>query len=110
MDSACSRALKQHVVSANCANLALKERNVKSNPRRWLRTHLWLLAWAGRTWCGRALRRGERLQQAWELALRRGVKNPNVFPIAGDLAEALARTGKAERCDEISTGWTSEPR
>ena len=33
----------------------------------------------------------EKLQQAWDLALRQGINNPNVFPIAGDLAEALAR-------------------
>jgi DNA-binding CsgD family transcriptional regulator len=50
---------------------------------------------------------GKRLQQAWELALRRGVKNPNVFPIAGDLAEALARTGEAERCRGI-LNWLDE--
>jgi DNA-binding CsgD family transcriptional regulator len=50
---------------------------------------------------------GERLQQAWKLALRRGVQNPNVFPIAGDLAEALARTGEADRCAEI-LDWLDE--
>jgi DNA-binding CsgD family transcriptional regulator len=43
----------------------------------------------------------ERLQQAWQLALRQGVENPNVFPIAGDLAEALARAGESNRCTEI---------
>ena len=40
----------------------------------------------------------ERLQQAWDLALRQGINNPNVFPIAGDLAEALARAGESDRC------------
>jgi DNA-binding CsgD family transcriptional regulator len=50
---------------------------------------------------------GKRLQEAWEIALRRGVKNPNVFPIAGDLAEALARTGEADRCTEI-LNWLDE--
>ena len=56
----------------------------------------------------------EKLQQAWDLALRQGMNNPNVFPIAGDLAEALARVwrirplysdpqlaGRASRGDRI---------
>jgi DNA-binding CsgD family transcriptional regulator len=43
----------------------------------------------------------DRLQQAWELALRQGIDNPNVFPIAGDLAEALARTGESDRSRHI---------
>jgi DNA-binding CsgD family transcriptional regulator len=50
---------------------------------------------------------GKRLQEAWEIALRRGIKNPNVFPIAGDLAEALARTGEADRFTEI-LNWLDE--
>jgi DNA-binding CsgD family transcriptional regulator len=43
----------------------------------------------------------ENLQQAWDLALHQGIDNPNVFPIAGDLAEALARAGKYDRCTKI---------
>ena len=40
----------------------------------------------------------DRLQQAWDLAFRQGINNPNVFPMAGDLAEALARAGEFDRC------------
>ena len=49
----------------------------------------------------------ERLQNAWELALRQGIHNPNVFPIAGDLAEALARAGESDRCRQI-LNWLDE--
>jgi DNA-binding CsgD family transcriptional regulator len=47
------------------------------------------------------------LQHAWEAALRQGINNPNVFPIAGDLAEALARAGISERCTKI-LNWLDE--
>ena len=33
------------------------------------------------------------LQEAWELSARLGDNNPNVIPLGGDLAEALARLG-----------------
>jgi DNA-binding CsgD family transcriptional regulator len=46
----------------------------------------------------------DRLQQSWDLALRQGINNPNVFPIAGDLAEALARAGESDRCTQV-VGW-----
>jgi DNA-binding CsgD family transcriptional regulator len=49
----------------------------------------------------------ERLQEAWELALRQGINNPNVFPIAGDLAEALARAGESSHCTQI-VNWLDE--
>jgi DNA-binding CsgD family transcriptional regulator len=49
----------------------------------------------------------DRLQQAWDLALRQGIKNPNVFPIAGDLAEALARAGESDRCIQV-VNWLDE--
>jgi DNA-binding CsgD family transcriptional regulator len=49
----------------------------------------------------------DRLQQAWDLALRQGISNPNVFPIAGDLAEALARAGEADRCTQVAN-WLDE--
>jgi DNA-binding CsgD family transcriptional regulator len=42
-----------------------------------------------------------RLQQAWEVASRQGINNPDVFPIAGDLAEALARAGEFNRCTQV---------
>jgi DNA-binding CsgD family transcriptional regulator len=50
---------------------------------------------------------GERLQQAKELALHQGINNPNVFPIAGDLAETLARAGESDRCTQI-LNWLDE--
>jgi DNA-binding CsgD family transcriptional regulator len=49
----------------------------------------------------------DRLEQAWDLALRQGINNPNVFPIAGDLAEALARAGESDRCTRVVT-WLEE--
>jgi DNA-binding CsgD family transcriptional regulator len=49
----------------------------------------------------------DRLQQAWDLALRQGINNPNVLPIAGDLAEALARAGESDRCIHVVT-WLYE--
>jgi DNA-binding CsgD family transcriptional regulator len=49
----------------------------------------------------------DRLQQAWATALRQGINNPNVFPIAGDLAEALARAGEVDRCRQI-LDWLDE--
>jgi DNA-binding CsgD family transcriptional regulator len=41
------------------------------------------------------------LQQSWKLSTATGLSNPNVIPIAGDLAEALARAGDAGCCREV---------
>jgi len=49
----------------------------------------------------------ENLQRAWDLALRQGINNPNVVPIAGDLAEALARAGESDRCEHV-VEWLDE--
>jgi DNA-binding CsgD family transcriptional regulator len=49
----------------------------------------------------------DRLQRAWATALRQGIDNPNVFPIGGDLAEALARAGEVDRCRQI-LNWLDE--
>jgi DNA-binding CsgD family transcriptional regulator/tetratricopeptide (TPR) repeat protein len=49
----------------------------------------------------------EKLQHAWDLALRQGINNPNVFPISGDLAEALARAAQSDRCTQVVT-WLEE--
>ena len=55
----------------------------------------------------------EKLQHAADLALGqgmknpKGMKNPNVFPLAGDLAEALARAGESGRCVQI-LNWLDE--
>jgi DNA-binding CsgD family transcriptional regulator len=49
----------------------------------------------------------EKLQRAWGLALRQGTNNPNVYPIAGDLAEALARAGEVDRCTKV-LHWLNE--
>ena len=48
-----------------------------------------------------------KLQQSWDLACRLGVGNPDVVPMAGDLAEALARAEKMDRCREI-LHWLDE--
>jgi DNA-binding CsgD family transcriptional regulator len=47
------------------------------------------------------------LQQAWDLARRLGVGNPNVVPMAGDLVEALARAGDRDRCAAVLR-WLDE--
>jgi DNA-binding CsgD family transcriptional regulator len=49
----------------------------------------------------------DKLQQAYDQALRQGICNPNVFPIAGDLAEALARAGEPDHCTQI-LNWLNE--
>jgi DNA-binding CsgD family transcriptional regulator len=41
------------------------------------------------------------LRQSWELSTRNGLGNPDVIPMAGDLAEALARAGDAARCQGV---------
>ena len=47
------------------------------------------------------------LQQAWDLSFRQGMNNPNVVPMAGDFAEALARVEENDRCTQILT-WLDE--
>jgi DNA-binding CsgD family transcriptional regulator len=47
------------------------------------------------------------LQQAWDLNTRQGMQNPNVVPLAGDLAEVLARVEENDRCTEI-LNWLDE--
>jgi DNA-binding CsgD family transcriptional regulator len=49
----------------------------------------------------------EQLEQAWELGGRLGLGDPNVIPMAGDLAEALARTGEKYRCTRL-LDWLDE--
>jgi DNA-binding CsgD family transcriptional regulator len=48
-----------------------------------------------------------KLQQAWNLSCRLGMHNPNVVPLAGDLAEALARVEEKDRCTEV-LNWLDE--
>ncbi len=47
------------------------------------------------------------LRQAWDLSSRQGMNNPNVLPLAGDLAEALARAQQRDRCGQI-LNWLEE--
>jgi DNA-binding CsgD family transcriptional regulator len=47
------------------------------------------------------------LQHAWDLGSRQGVDNPNVIPMAGDLAEALARAEEQEPCIRV-LDWLDE--
>jgi DNA-binding CsgD family transcriptional regulator len=47
------------------------------------------------------------LQQAWDVSSRLGMNNPNVVPMAGDLAEALARVEERHRCAQI-LNWLDE--
>jgi DNA-binding CsgD family transcriptional regulator len=47
------------------------------------------------------------LEQSWDLACGLGVGNPDVVPMAGDLAEALARAGEDSRCAQVLL-WLEE--
>jgi DNA-binding CsgD family transcriptional regulator len=48
-----------------------------------------------------------KLQRAWDYGSRQGMNNPNVVPMAGDLAEALARIEERHRCAKI-LHWLEE--
>jgi DNA-binding CsgD family transcriptional regulator len=48
-----------------------------------------------------------KLQQAWDLSCRQGMSNPNVVPMAGDLAEALARIDEKYSCLQV-LNWLDE--
>jgi DNA-binding NarL/FixJ family response regulator len=60
-----------------------------------------------------ALSRGElaaaidHLECAWDVGQAGGLGNPNVVPFSGDLAEALARVGAAERAEPV-LAWLQE--
>jgi DNA-binding CsgD family transcriptional regulator len=41
------------------------------------------------------------LGAVWEHAVREGVEDPGAFPVAGDLAEALAESGRLEAANEL---------
>ena len=47
--------------------------------------------------CGDLTTAIDHLERAWDAGQAAGLGNPNVVPFAGDLAEALARVGAAER-------------
>jgi DNA-binding CsgD family transcriptional regulator/tetratricopeptide (TPR) repeat protein len=47
------------------------------------------------------------LQRSWDLACRLGIGNPDVVPVGGDLAEALARAGENSRCMNV-LHWLEE--
>jgi DNA-binding CsgD family transcriptional regulator len=42
------------------------------------------------------------LGAVWEHTEREGVEDPGVFPVAGDLAEALAETGQVQAADQVT--------
>jgi len=47
------------------------------------------------------------LAAVWEHTVREGVEDPGAFPVAGDLAEALAEAGRAEAAGEV-IGWLAD--
>jgi tetratricopeptide (TPR) repeat protein len=49
----------------------------------------------------------DHLERAWDVGQAEGLGNPNVVPFAGDLAEALARVGAAERAEQV-LAWLEE--
>ena len=51
--------------------------------------------------CGDLTTAIDHLERAWDAAQAAGLGNPNVVPFAGDLAEALARAGAAERAEQV---------
>jgi DNA-binding NarL/FixJ family response regulator len=52
--------------------------------------------------CGELAVAIDHLERAWAEADAKGLCNPNVVPFAGDLAEALARAGAAERAEQVA--------
>jgi DNA-binding CsgD family transcriptional regulator len=42
------------------------------------------------------------LAAVWEHTMAEGVEDPGAFPVAGDLAEALAETGRAEEANQVT--------
>jgi len=57
--------------------------------------------------CGDLTAAIDHLERAWDAAQAAGLGNPNVVPFAGDLAEALARAGAAERAEQV-LAWLQE--
>ena len=57
--------------------------------------------------CGDLTTAIDHLERAWDTGQTAGLGNPNVVPFAGDLAEALARAGAAERAREV-LAWLQE--
>ena len=57
--------------------------------------------------CGDLATAIDHLERAWDAGQSAGLGNPNVVPFAGDLAEALARAGDAERAREV-LAWLQE--
>ncbi len=49
----------------------------------------------------------EQLERAWAAGETAGLGTPNVIPFAGDLAEAFARVGAAERAEQV-LAWLQE--
>ena len=57
--------------------------------------------------CGDLTTAIDHLERAWDAGQAAGLGNPNVVPFAGDLAEALARAGAAERAEQV-LAWLQE--
>jgi DNA-binding CsgD family transcriptional regulator len=57
--------------------------------------------------CGDLAAAIDHLERAWDAAQAKGVGNPNIVPFAGDLTEALARAGAAERARQV-LAWLQE--
>jgi DNA-binding CsgD family transcriptional regulator/tetratricopeptide (TPR) repeat protein len=57
--------------------------------------------------CGDLTAAIDQLERAWAEAQAEGLGNPNIVPFAGDLAEALARVGAAERAGQI-VAWLQD--
>jgi len=57
--------------------------------------------------CGDLTAAIDHLERAWDAAQAAGLGTPNVIPFAGDLAEALARAGAAERAEQV-LAWLQE--
>jgi DNA-binding CsgD family transcriptional regulator len=57
--------------------------------------------------CGELAVAIDHLERAWAAGQAEGLGNPNVVPFAGDLAEALARAGAAERAEQV-LAWLQE--
>ena len=74
----------------------------ESNPHEWDRLEALRAAGLGALLAGEPERAAASLAAVWEHTQREGVDDPGAFPVAGDLAEALADAGRPEAAREVT--------
>jgi DNA-binding NarL/FixJ family response regulator len=74
----------------------------ESDPHEWDRLEALRAAGLAALLAGEPERAAASLAAVWEHTVREGVDDPGAFPVAGDLAEALAEAGQAEAAGEVT--------